>query len=178
MCTAISPAGQQKAAFMTNVPNLERRRIQAEMIKPIYDELVPMIGKREARDLLARAVRRSVLAEARKAADAQPGPGRSMESFSRNFEKTYADQGPAAGLDVEVKRSDAAHLDFDVTRCRFVEMYDELGLGEVADVLSCNRDGQFATAFDPNITLERAQTIAQGAPTCTFRYTYAKGGED
>ena len=163
---------------MTSVPNLERRRIQAEMIKPIYDELVAMIGRREARDLLARAVRRSVLAEARKAAEAQPAPGRSMANFARNFERTYKEQGPAAGLDVEVRRSDAMHLDFDVTRCRFVEMYDELGLGEVADVLSCNRDGQFATAFDANITLERAQTIAEGAPTCTFRYAYAEGEGD
>ena len=97
-----------------------------------------------------------------------------MRPFARNFEKTYKDQGPAAGLDVEVLRSDERHLDFDVTRCRFVEMYEELGLGDVADVLSCNRDGAFATAFDPGISLDRAQTIAGGARTCTFRYTYAE----
>lgn len=159
---------------MTDIPNLERRRIQAEMIKPIYDELVALVGAQEARALLARAVTRSVETEARRAARAQAEAGepRSMAGFTRNFEKTYVDKGADAGLDVEVLAADADRLDFDVTRCRFVEMYAELGLAEVADVLSCNRDGQFAHAFDPDITLERAETIAQGAKRCTFRYRY------
>lgn len=156
---------------MTDVPNLERRRIQAEMIKPIYDELVVALGTEEARALLARAVRKSVRQEAERAAAAF-GPTASMEPFAANFRRTYAERGAEAGLDVDVIRSDAARLDFNVTRCRFVEVYTEMGLGEVADILSCNRDGVFASDFDPNIRLNRAQTIAEGAPCCTFRYSY------
>lgn len=157
---------------MAEVTNLERRRIQAEIVKPIHDELVALIGREAARALLARAVRRSVRAEAGRAAAESASPGRDMTGFARRFERTYRDGGPATGLDIEMLRSDGAHLDFNVTRCRFVEMYAELGLGDIADVLSCNRDGAFATDFDPAITLDRVQTIAQGAPCCTFRYTY------
>ena len=159
---------------MTRIPNLERRRIQGEIIKPIYDELVAEIGRDAAKALLARAVRASVRAEAARAAAAIEDDRSSMDAFAANFQKTYVEQAPEAGLDVEVLRSDAEHLDFDVTRCRFVEVYTELGLGDVADILSCNRDGAFASDFDPNIRLDRAQTIAEGAPTCTFRYTYRR----
>lgn len=102
-----------------------------------------------------------------------------MERFTRIFDRTYRQRGPASGLEAQVLREDAKHLDFDVTRCQFVEMYRELGLGEIAAVLSCNRDGVFAQAFDGRITLDRAQTIADGADRCTFRYRYddeEKGG--
>lgn len=159
---------------MTEIPNLERRRIQGEIIKPIYDELVAEIGESAAQALLARAVRRSVKSEAERAAAAQSAPPEDMTNFNRNFEKTYANQGPKAGLDVDIVRSEETALEFNVTRCRFVEMYRELGLGDIAHILSCDRDGQFATAFDPNIRLDRPQTIADGAPTCVFRYSYDK----
>jgi hypothetical protein len=168
----------QRSNTITQLTNLERRHVQAELVKPIYDELVKDIGKPRARALLARAVGASVQAEAGKAALATGGGADSMTAFSQNFLRTYESRGATAGLDVTIIRSDEKYLDFDVTRCRFVEMYNELGLGEIADVLSCNRDGQFATAFDPNISLDRAKTIAAGAACCTFRYTYNHSGKE
>lgn len=99
-----------------------------------------------------------------------------MESFTALFRRTYAEHGAAAGLEADVLSAGPDHLHFDVTRCHFVEMYREMGLGEVADVLSCNRDGVFAQAYDPRITLDRAQTIAAGAPCCTFRYRFDREG--
>jgi hypothetical protein len=164
---------------MTDLPNIERRRIQGLIIKPIYEELVAEIGKDRARDLIGRAITRSAVEEARQAA-AQEGQGeRSMKSFTRIFDRTYRQRGLESGLQAEVLSEDANHLDFDVTRCQFVEMYRELGLGEIAAVLSCNRDGVFAQAFDNRITLDRAQTIADGFDRCTFRYRFdneEKGG--
>lgn len=156
---------------MSTPTKLERRRIQGEIVKPIYEELVAELGPEKAREILSRAITRSAIDEARTAAAAAMAEGGSaMEAFAANFHRTYADHDPEAGIEVELLREGPENLDFDVTRCRFVEMYRELGLGEIADVLSCNRDGVFAEAFDPAIELDRAQTIALGAPCCTFRY--------
>ncbi len=168
---------------MSSIPNLERRRIQGEIIKPVYDALVQEIGKDRAQALIARAVRASVMAEARTAAAVAVNEGgdsvkSSMAPFAANFHRTYVEHGAEAGLDVEVLRSDEDHLDFDVHRCRFLEAYESLGLGDIAQILSCNRDGAFATDFDPNIFLERRQTIAQGADCCTFRYSYRRDADD
>ncbi len=157
---------------MSELTNIERRRIQAEVIRPIYEELKQRLGKAEARALLARAVTRSAEQEAAAAAARAPGRQTSMEGFTAIFERTYVAHGASAGLEAEVLSAGPDHLHFDVTRCHFVEMYRQMGLGEIADVLSCNRDGVFAQAYDTRITLDRAQTIAEGAPRCTFRYSF------
>lgn len=163
---------------MVDLPNIERRRIQGEIIKPIYDVLVEEVGRERARDILGRAVTRSAVAEARAAAERDAGDDADpMTRFTAIFDRTYRDRGIESGLEATVLGEGPDHLDFDVTRCRFVEMYRELGLGEIADVLSCNRDGVFAQAYDSRIELDRAETIAAGAPRCTFRYRCRGGGE-
>lgn len=156
---------------MTDIPNIERRRAQGQMVKPIYEELCVEIGEERAKALIARAVARSVDEEAKSAREATMSEHVSpLAAFAENFRRTYERRGLEAGLEVEVTRADDDALEFTVNRCRFVEVYRDLGLGHLAATLSCNRDGAFATAFDPSIELERPQTIAEGADTCLFRY--------
>ena len=51
-------------------------------------------------------------------------------------------------LVIDVKRRDPEGFDFDVKRCRYAEMYREMGLGEIGHLLSCNRDGAFCQGYD------------------------------
>jgi hypothetical protein len=60
---------------------------------------------------------------------------------------------------------------FNVTRCRYAEMYRALGIPELGALLSCNRDAALIAGFNPDIKLIRSQTIMEGAPFCDFRYT-------
>lgn len=66
--------------------------------------------------------------------------------------------------------SDATRYDYDVHRCRYAEMYQAMGLGEIGHLLSCNRDEVFIVGYDPSVSLTRTQTIMGGAPCCDFRY--------
>ena len=75
-------------------------------------------------------------------------------------------------LRLEVVKSTETDFDFNVTRCRYAEMYRSMGLGDLGAVLSCNRDGAFCEGYDPRLKLRRSQTLMQGAPYCDFRYTY------
>ena len=45
-------------------------------------------------------------------------------------------------LELEVLRDDAGAFEFNVTRCRYAEMYHRLGLADLGPILSCNRDGR------------------------------------
>jgi hypothetical protein len=155
---------------MTTVPTLVRRRLQAEVIGPIFEELAGEIGEERAMAVLDRAIRKAAIAEGRKYAAAAPGGRTSMADFIRLYEDWTADEA----LTIEVRAASDDTFDFDVTRCRYAETYREMGLGKIGHLLSCNRDGTFCQGYDPNITLDRAQTIMQGAPTCTFRYRYRK----
>jgi len=59
---------------------------------------------------------------------------------------------------------------YNVTRCKYAEMYRDMDLAEIGHILSCGRDGTFCTGYNPKIKLERTQTIMQGASHCDFRY--------
>ena len=49
-----------------------------------------------------------------------------------------------------------------------------MGLCEIGHILSGTRDGDFCIGFQPDIELERSQTIMQGADHCDFRYRMKK----
>ena len=66
---------------------------------------------------------------------------------------------------------------FNVTRCRYAELYRGLGIPELGAVLSCNRDFSLIEGFNSQVTLTRTQTIMEGAPFCDFRFTRKGEGE-
>ncbi|MEY4006295.1 MAG: hypothetical protein RLZZ221_2391, partial [Verrucomicrobiota bacterium] len=77
-------------------------------------------------------------------------------------------------LEIQVRKRTEDEYHFDVVRCRYAEMYREMGLGHIGQLLSCNRDFVFSEGYDPNLKLERPQTIMQGGKCCDFRYRYEK----
>jgi hypothetical protein len=130
---------------------LERRRIEAQFAKAIFDVLAGQ--RREPPDKMAPDDPAGLLAYAEILALWQ--------------------QDGALTIDLKVKERD--RLEFDVKRCRYAEMYRELGMADLGRILSCNRDGAFCTGFNPAIRLTRTQTIMEGADCCDFRYAMTKG---
>jgi hypothetical protein len=62
----------------------------------------------------------------------------------------------------------------NTTRCRYAEMYRELGMPKLGFTLSCARDFALVEGFNPRIELRRTQTIMEGADHCDFRFTLQK----
>ncbi len=55
-----------------------------------------------------------------------------------------------------------------MTECRYAALYRSLGIEELGSILSCGRDVAFVEGFNAAISLERGQTIMQGAEICRF----------
>jgi len=153
---------------MQDLPTLVKRKLQAQVIGPIYEEMASQIGEEQAAAILDAAIRKAAVAEGRAFAAKAPGGVTSMRDFISLYDLWTAD----GALEIEVLEATDEKFDFNVTRCRYAETYREMGLGRIGHLMSCNRDGTFCEGYDPNITLDRAQTIMAGAPCCTFRYTY------
>ena len=151
------------------LPMIERRKIEAEILREVYRTAVETVGADTARTIIGNAVRASSIAQAKQFAAQEP-EGTSLATFVAIQKHWTADNA----LEIQPERSDATHFEFRVTRCSYAEMYKEMGLGDIGHLLSCNRDGTFCEGYDPNITLERRHTIMAGAPRCTFRYSYRK----
>ncbi len=144
---------------------LARRKIEAEIIAPIYDEMRKAIGETRAREILRAAIRRAAIAAGAELAARTP-EGADLEGFKSVFPLWTKDDA----LTVEVLRDEPGRFDFNVTRCRYAETYRAMGLGDLGDVLSCDRDGAFCEGYDPRIELTRTKTIMGGADKCDFRY--------
>ena len=144
---------------------LARRRIEAEIIKPIYEELCDRLGSETARQIIAAAIRKSAIAEGKAFAE-KVGHRLGIEGLVKISTQWSVDDA----LESEVIEQSDRRLVEHVTRCRYAEMYRELGLGDLGFLLSCNRDGVFCEGFDDRIKLTRSQTIMQGAPYCDFDY--------
>ncbi|ATR22247.1 L-2-amino-thiazoline-4-carboxylic acid hydrolase [Roseomonas mucosa] len=148
-------------------PIIERRRIEAELLKEVYETLKAKLGREAAQELIAESVRRSAIAQAAGFAASTPG-GTSLQSFV-DIQRHWTAGG---ALEIETVGRDATHFAFNVTRCRYAEMYRAMGLGEIGHLLSCQRDGAFCEGYDPKLKMERTQTIMGGASHCDFRYHY------
>ena len=150
----------------TNLPILEQRRIEANVIKPIYEEMRDELGIERANDILGKAIVKNAIAQGEAYAAAQTEPT-SLQGFYDLLPQWTA----GGALEIEVLEQNNALLSFNVKRCRYSEMYKEMGLGDVGHLLSCNRDGTFCEGYDARINFERTQTIMSGASHCDFRYT-------
>ena len=151
---------------MSGVPIIELRRIEAGVIKPIYEEMVTDLGEERAQAILDRAIRKNAIAQAEGMASENPPAG--IDDFAKLLERWTAEDA----LRIDVQRHDTERFEFDVKRCRYAEMYTEMGLGHIGHLLSCNRDGAFCEGYDRRLKLERTQTIMSGAEHCDFRYRY------
>jgi predicted hydrocarbon binding protein len=155
---------------MPPLPLLQRREIEARVLGPVVDALAARFGRDEVLALVAETIRR--LAREGGAELAAELGSNTMEDLARVLELWRQD----GSLELRVLRQDADHLEFDVTRCRYAEMYRRLGIADLGPILSCSRDFCFSEGFNPDIRLERTQTIMQGASHCDFRFRTASAG--
>ena len=151
---------------------LEKRRIEAAILKHVYDTLKASHGADTAKRTIAAAVRQSAVEQARQLAAAVGGKT-SMQTFIERQEPWL--RGGALEREI-IEQSDTKYR-FNVTRCKYAEMYRDMGLGEIGHLLSCQRDGTFCEGYDDRLKLKRTQTIMQGASHCDFDYTYEKDGK-
>lgn len=156
----------------TGLPILEQRRIEANIIKPIYNEMVERLGKDQAREILSAAITKDSVSQGQAYAR-QEGGEQTLKSFHALLPQWKAN----GALEVEMLAEGDAHIDYNVTRCIYAEMYRDMGIGEIGHILSCGRDGTFCTGYHPSIKLERTQTIMQGASHCDFRYRWEEADE-
>ena len=130
------------------------------------------LAEAQAADIIGAAITKDSIAHGRAYAESE-GAETSLESFHQLLPQWKAN----GALEVEMLKETETEVHYNVTRCRYAEMYHEMGLGQIGALLSCARDGTFCKGYNPNIELERTQTIMQGASHCDFRYRFTKNEE-
>lgn len=155
---------------MKDLPILERRRIEAMILKHVLDVITERSGRAEAEAVIGATCSRSAIEQGKALAE-DLGHAPNLSDFADilpNWTKEDA-------LEMDVLVTEPDQMAFNVTRCRYAEMYQEMGVGDIGHLLSCNRDGDFCVGYNPEIELTRTQTIMKGASHCDFRYKMLRG---
>ena len=144
---------------------LTRREIEARILAPLLEAL----GNEFGRERVLEIARQTIIEVARQqgAQLAQNTGGNDLEHLAASLDAWKQDDA----LQIDVLEQSEDRFAFNVTRCRYAEMYRLLGIPELGALLSCNRDWALIQGFNPDVRLERTQTIMEGAPFCDFRYT-------
>jgi L-2-amino-thiazoline-4-carboxylic acid hydrolase-like protein len=149
---------------MNEIGVLKRREIEARILLPVIEALGKAFGKERVveivRDVIIDVAReQGAQVAAQQGGDSLPHLARALEDWKK---------GDAYQMDVLEQNEET--FSFNVTRCRYAEMYRSLGIPELGALLSCNRDFSLVEGFNPGIALTRTQTIMQGASHCDFRF--------
>jgi len=147
------------------VSHLQRRELQAPIAATLIRGFADVLGRERALDIAALAIREDAGAAGRETGGRAGGGIAELERLVR---EVWSAEDAMTVHFLEI--TDRA-LNFDVTRCRYAELYQRLGIKDLGFVLSCSRDEPFARGFNPRLSLRRTQTIMQGARCCDFRFT-------
>jgi hypothetical protein len=147
---------------LNDIGILKRREIEARILQPMLEAFAAELGWEKVKEILAAEIQK--VARSQGASLARGGC--SLHHYAALLENWS--KGDA--LVIEMLRQDEAHLEYDVTRCRYAELYQQLGLSELGTLLSCNRDYGLLEGFNPRIDFIRTQTIMEGAERCDFRF--------
>lgn len=154
----------ENVARLNAVGILTRREIEARILAPVLEALGSEFGRERVIEVAREAI--AAIATAQGRAMAAEGDT-SLPAFFARWEPWTRN----GALELRLIEATDTALAFDVTRCRYAEMYRELGIPELGAVLSCQRDAALIDGFAPDVQFTRSQTLMQGAACCDFRYT-------
>src|SRR5699024_11247927 len=117
MDNTIARDQEKRAAHPAGLSMLEKRRIEAEILKHVYDTLVASHGAQVAQDTIAKAVRQSSIEQAQRFAAQTDGPT-SLHSFVELSALWQAEDA----LKSDVRSQTDATCACDVVCCRFAAM--------------------------------------------------------
>jgi hypothetical protein len=143
---------------------LTRREVEARILAPMLDAM----GEAFGRERVLGVMRETIVRVAKKQGAELAGfmGGVTLQHFAQSLRFWTRDNA----LEIDVIEQTEDVLSFNVTRCRYAELYEELGIRELGAALSCARDYALIEGFNPDVALKRTQTIMEGAPHCNFRY--------
>ena len=142
---------------------LERRKIEAALAVPIIQGYIQKMGHDKALSVAMDSMGKLSTGYGHSAAR-ELGSNRLQDLVK--IMKSWATGGM---LEEEILEETETTYFFNVTRCRYAEAYEAMGVREFGYCLSCCRDQPFIEGFNPDIKFKRTKTIMEGDPHCDFR---------
>ena len=148
---------------------LTRREVEARILAPVIDALSKNFGQNNVVNVVRETI--TGIAAEQGAKLAEHMGGNTLQHFADSLRYWTQDNA----LEIEIIEQSEEAFWFNVTRCRYAELYKNLGVSGYGTIFSCARDFALIKGFNGKINLKRTQTIMEGAVYCDFRYSVKKG---
>ena len=158
-------------AELNEIGVLKRREIEARLLAPIVEALCQKFDRQEVLEVIRNVITEIARRQGREVATTLGSDD--MQTYAESIEPWTR----SGALELRILDQNQNVLHFDVTRCRYAELYRSLGIEELGGILSCARDAAFIEGFNGEIALERRHTILSGSAVCDFRYSKRTAGE-
>jgi D-serine dehydratase len=152
-----------KMTTIDDVPLLIRREIEALVLAPIIRAFEKEVGKEKTHKIVEGIIKD--LAHQTGESWAERVDKNEMPEFVEHLLPIFSKDA----LDLDVKKVSTDDTSWDVTRCRYAEMYRKHGLEDLGFILSCNRDGCLFEGYNEDLCFTRNHTIMEGDDYCDFR---------
>ena len=146
---------------------LMRRETEVRILIPFLQGLYEEFGKDKILNILEKTIKEIAKTQGEELSKEY---GNNIDAFLDTLKFWTKDDA----LEIDILEKSDSKLSFNVTRCKYAEMYTALGISDLGAVLSCNRDASLIKGFNPKATLDRKKTIMSGSKCCTFRYNFKK----
>ena len=146
---------------------LMRRETEVRILIPFLQGLYEEFGKEKILNVLEKTIKEIAKTQGEELSKEY---GNNVDAFLNTLRFWTKDDA----LEIDILEKSESKLSFNVTRCKYAEMYNALEISDLGAVLSCNRDASLIKGFNPNASLDRKKTIMDGSKCCTFRYNFKK----
>jgi len=160
-----------KLATSEDITTMDHAKIQAQVLLPLARALREEIGEERTRELLRTAIEEASRERIRDQAEQLEGSP--LDKFRAMMSRTARVNGPQ--LELEVLEMKPELMQFDVKRCKYAELFQDLGETEIGAMLLCAGDAYVAEVAGPALEFTRSQTLMQGGSHCDFCYRIDRG---
>lgn len=148
------------------ISHVKKREIQAPVVTAIINEFINELGREKTLKILAGAIKKDAIKSGKELAEFYRG--NSMKELAALIREVWCEDG---AMEIEILKESESEFHFNVTKCKYADVYRDIDELELGKCLSCNRDFPFNRGFNPEISLERSKTIMEGNEICDFRYS-------
>ena len=146
---------------------LMRRETEVRILIPFLQDLYEEFSREKILSVLEKTIKEIAKTQGEELSKEY---GNNVDAFLDTLKFWTKDDA----LEIDILEKSESKLSFNVTRCKYAEMYNALEISDLGAVLSCNRDASLIKGFNPNASLDRKKTIMGGSKCCTFRYYFKK----
>lgn len=150
-------------ADLSRIDFLARRQIEAMIAGPLIRAFIEEVGQEKALAIVGKVIR-SLAFESGVQLAKQMGDN-SMASLAKGMRAWRL----GGNLEMEELGLSETRFEFNVRKCKFAEIYKELGMADLGPIISCSRDFELVAGFNPKMKLFRTKTIMEGHDHCDFR---------